>query len=406
LKRLHFTKGSRNALKKVDYDSVQHLKVDYLPPVFNGDVVFEFPSIRSSSASSQAKLMVGMDKQHDGHVWIRTSTSHIKNDMGLTFCSFSCVGHLRCDNQDCEYLNHVRCTSQVNEMEWDGFTTISFQIGCQPPSQSSIICKICKTPPACVVTYQARIYYVSGGDHMTRAYVHLGVHEHPVKNGEYHDFKDRSRTLLEEQVERAPHATNSSIVMEATKELIGELLLRPEGAPTKTFILEELVPVLDKCRYMSSPSIKNDVTSFRYIRRYGVMDGITMLRGCSNWLYVQENMFPGQGTDFDKVFVFKMSEVDPSSGVDLVKRMQPGSDLEDAWMMFDHVKRIKKWTTMACHVYDSTYYRLMTIAVCNMQSEDTTAQSVLWKNFNVVLTRHGVPEPKFKGFMADSAQAN
>jgi hypothetical protein len=40
LKRLHFTKGSRNALKKVDYDSVQFLKVDYLPPVFNGDVVF------------------------------------------------------------------------------------------------------------------------------------------------------------------------------------------------------------------------------------------------------------------------------------------------------------------------------------------------------------------------------
>jgi hypothetical protein len=41
-----------------------------------------------------------------------------------------------------------------------------------------------------------------------------------------------------------------------------------------------------------------------------------------------------------------------------------------------------------------------------MQSEDTTAQSVLWKNLNVVLAKHGVPEPKFKGFMADSAQAN
>jgi hypothetical protein len=62
LKRLRFTKGSRNALKKVDYDSIQHLKVDYLLPVFNGDVVFEFPSIRSLSACSQAKLMVGMDK--------------------------------------------------------------------------------------------------------------------------------------------------------------------------------------------------------------------------------------------------------------------------------------------------------------------------------------------------------
>jgi hypothetical protein len=67
-------------------------------------------------------------------------------------------------------------------------------------------------------------------------------------------------------------------------------------------------------------------------------------------------MFPSQGSDSNKVFVFKMSEVGPGTGVDLVKRMQPGGDLEDAWMMFDHVKRIKKWTTMACHVYDSTYW--------------------------------------------------
>jgi hypothetical protein len=120
-------------------------------------------------------------------------------------------------------------------------------------------------------------------------------------------------------VDRTLHATNSSIVMEATKELVGELLLRPEGAPSKTFTFEKLVPVLDKCKYMSSPSIKNDMTSFRYIWRYGDMDGITILRGCSNWPYVQENMFLGQGFEFDKVFVFKMSEVGLGSGVDLVK---------------------------------------------------------------------------------------
>jgi hypothetical protein len=48
----------------------------------------------------------------------------------------------------------------------------------------------------------------------------------------------------------------------------------------------------------------------------------------------------------------------------------------------------------------------MTIAVCDMQLEDATAQSELWKNLNAVLARHGVPEPKFKGFMADSTQAN
>jgi hypothetical protein len=82
--------------------------------------------------------------------------------------------------------------------------------------------------------------------------------------------------------------------------------------PTKTFTFEELVPVFDKYKYMSSPSIKNDVTSFKYIRRFGIMDGITTLRGCSKWPYVQENMFPGQGSNFDKIFVFKMSEVGPT----------------------------------------------------------------------------------------------
>jgi hypothetical protein len=171
LKRLRATKGSRNVLKKVDYDNVKYLKVDYLPLVFNSDIVFEFPLICSSFVSSQAGLMVGMDKRHNGHVWTRTRTFHIKNDMGLTFRSASCVGHLRCDNQDCEYLSRVYRTSLMNEMEWDGFTITSFQVGCQPSSQSSIICKICKIPPACVAICEAMIYYVFGGDHMNRACV-------------------------------------------------------------------------------------------------------------------------------------------------------------------------------------------------------------------------------------------
>jgi hypothetical protein len=92
-----------------------------------------------------------------------------------------------------------------------------------------------------------------------------------------------------------------------------------------------------------------------------------------------------------------MFEVGPGSGVHLVNRMQPGGDLEYVWIMFDHVKRVKNWTTMACHIYNSAYCRVMTIAVCDMQSEDAAAQMVLWKNLND-MGRHGVPEPKFKGF--------
>ena len=88
--------------------------------------------------------------------------------------------------------------------------------------------------------------------------------------------------LIEEQVEWTPKATNCAIVMEVSKELVGELLIDPEGAPVRKYDLEELVPVLKKCKYMSFPSIKNDVTIFRYLQRFGIMDGIAMLRGCSH----------------------------------------------------------------------------------------------------------------------------
>jgi hypothetical protein len=66
-------------------------------------------------------------------------------------------------------------------------------------------------------------------------------------------------------VERIPHATNAAIVMEATKELLGKLLLVPQGVPAKTLTFEELVPVLDKCKYLMLPSVKNNVTTFRYL---------------------------------------------------------------------------------------------------------------------------------------------
>ena len=44
-------------------------------------------------------------------------------------------------------------------------------------------------------------------------------------------------------------------------------------------------------------------------------------------------------------------------------------------------------------MYDSTYCRVMTIAVCDMQLEDAAVQMILWKNLNVVMARHDVLSP-------------
>jgi hypothetical protein len=119
----------------------------------------------------------------------------------------------------------------VNELKWDIFTVTTIPVGQPAPVGSSLVCKICKVPPICIATYATRIYYVFGAANMTRTCVHLGIHEHPVKVGEDQEIKEKTRKLIEEQVERTPKANNSAIVMEASKELVGELLIDPEGVP-------------------------------------------------------------------------------------------------------------------------------------------------------------------------------
>jgi len=137
------------------------------------------------------------------------------------------------------------------------------------------------------------------------------------------------------------------------------------------------------------------------------MDSMTKLMGSSTCAFVQERIFLGQGFDLDNVFVFKMSEVGLGNGIDLVKCMQFGGDLHDAWIMFDHVKRVARWTTTMYHVYDSLYCDcIMTIAMCHMQSKDYAAQVLFWRNINSILEWYGVLKTQFKGFMASSAQTN
>jgi hypothetical protein len=145
--------------------------------------MFELPPVDTSGFQTPAKLMYGMDKRHDGHAWTKTVTSNIKSDTSLSFRTSTCIGHLRCENQDCEYTSRIHRTSPVNEREWVGLTMTTIPIGQPAPPGSSLVCKICKVPPICVATCSARIYYVSGAANMTRACLQLGVHEHPVKVG-------------------------------------------------------------------------------------------------------------------------------------------------------------------------------------------------------------------------------
>jgi hypothetical protein len=55
---------------------------------------------------------------------------------------------------------------------------------------------------------------------------------------------------------------------------------------------------------------------------------------------------------------------------------------------------------MACHVYDSIYYKVMTIVICDMQLEDIEVQCIMWRKLNIVVEKKRLGTPVFKGFTA------
>ena len=260
-------------------------------------------------------------------------------------------------------------------------------------------------PPMCCSTCKPRIYFVYNDNlEMTRAAINLGDHGHPVARGMYRDSTEVICRLIAEQVAKTPTATNSAITLFASKDFLGNYLFHNGEGEKKMLKAEEMKEVMDRFQYLSSPSIRNVISSFRSNNHGGIIDNIMTMKRESKFEFIHYSVFPGQGKE--KVYIFKMLREGPGSGVDLVRRMQLVGDVQNAWLMFDHMKRMKEWTTMACHVYNTEYKKVMTIAMYNMQSKDTEVQVQFWQTLNAIMHRHGVINPNFKGIMANSTMAN
>jgi hypothetical protein len=263
----------------------------------------------------------------------------------------------------------VTRSSKHNETEWSGRTNTPFKLWHLPPPDSTLVCKVCKVPPICVNLCPGHIYYVLGKDDMSRACIHLRMHNHPVSDGIYRETLDTISGLIAQEVSKTPTTKNYAIAIATSIEFLDKYLIHSGPRPKKMLRGHELEDVLDKFEHLSSPNLRNTISLSKSSGKRGEYDSIMAMKRFTRIKYIHSNIFPGQGKD--KVYVFKMLVDGPRSGVDLVKCMQPGGDLENAWLIFDHVKRVQEWTTMVCHVYDVAYYKVMTIAVCDMQSEDT-----------------------------------
>jgi hypothetical protein len=89
-------------------------------------IFFEFPPAPVDVKAGHARKLYGMDKQFDGHTWCQSNTRNIQNEFDLSFCAACCVGQLRCDNSNCEYLTREGRHDSVNEKLWDGYAKKKF----------------------------------------------------------------------------------------------------------------------------------------------------------------------------------------------------------------------------------------------------------------------------------------
>jgi hypothetical protein len=60
------------------------------------------------------------------------------------------------------------------------------------------------------------------------------------------------------------------------------------------------------------------------------------------------------------------------NGINFITRMQLVGDwvYQNPWIMFYHVKRVAGMTTLACHVYNLIYCKMLTITIYHMQFKD------------------------------------
>ena len=173
------------------------------------------------------------------------------------------------------------------------------------------------------------------------------------------------------------------------KELLMKGLVDKSGEGKK-LSEEDFAQRIQKWSSLSSPCMNNMIKHAQVLcGQGGYINNILKLKKASTYDYIHDSRFSGQRGASDIDYLFKMSIVGAGSSIDLVRRIQVGGDLEIAWIMFDHVKRVVDWISLGAHVYDLVYCKVMTIYVCNMMCEMADAQEKMWFSMFALLKAMG-----------------
>ena len=395
---------AKSQLARTNLASFKHEVVQFLSTEYNGNVIFKLPSLPLVKEGGVARLN-GMDRRFNGHAWTKTATTNIVDpNRLLSFKYVKCMGHLRCSNSN---YRHIKEIGDYNEMYWVGLSHDVLTPGplSKPSPKCKLVCKHYRRTPSCLVLCPCRMFYIVSKDPlMSRACVHIGTHGHPVAKGHCRDALIQIREKVKDEVARTPNATPSAISLVVGKELLMQGLIDEDGGGNNLLESEHSL-VFEKWSKLSTSSMNNMISDAKLnLGLDSYVNNILKLKRGSRYDFIHDSCFPGQGSNL--AYFFKMSTVRPGSGVDLVRGMQKGGNLQSKFIMFDHVKRVPFWTTLGAPVYDPMHCKVMIVYVCDMKSEIADHQKQMWMSLIAVMEKHGVKDVNFARFMADSAQAN
>ena len=112
------TKSRRRSkfdLTAIDLDTIDVREVKYLPPSFDGDIIFILHGINVDIFGTYGRSMDDMYKMCDRHPWCTTKTTNMQNYFILFFKCSSCAGHLQCTNTYCKYMYHNGGVHNITE---------------------------------------------------------------------------------------------------------------------------------------------------------------------------------------------------------------------------------------------------------------------------------------------------
>ena len=108
---------------------------------------------------------------------VELEATNIHNELKLPYKKSTCVGHLQCPNNSCEYLS--RNDRACNNTKWFDTTPVAFVVDKGPSYGSMVQCKVCHSLLICFIICHAKTTYTHFASFDTsHVCIHLGVNDY------------------------------------------------------------------------------------------------------------------------------------------------------------------------------------------------------------------------------------